>query len=199
MDDVFQILIYALIIISFLSSLFKKKKPVKSQGTSPQQPQRYMQKETETEVSTESGKNYDYDLMKEFENFFKVEGEKESEPSLEKSTPPESIQPSLERSTPIEIEQRKKDLEKSWHQKTESEHRYTNIWERKKAEADKKTARINSDIEKQAAEFEKHLMVKGSTANQISRNIRERLLNPSALKDYIIISEIIGKPKALRN
>ena len=199
MDDVFQILIYALIIISFLSSLFKKKKPVKPMGTSPQQPQRYMQKETETEVSTESGKNYDYDLMKEFENFFKVEGEKESEHSLEKSTPPESIQPSLERSTPIEIEQRKKDLGKTFHQKTETEHRYTNIWERKKAEADKKTARINSDIEKQAAEFEKHLRVKGSTANQISRNIRERLLNPSALKDYIIISEIIGKPKALRN
>ena len=197
MDDVFQIIIYALIIISFLSSLFKKKKPVKPQGTSPQQPQRYMQKETE--VLTEPGKNYDYDLMKEFENFFKVEGEKESEHNLEKSTPSESIQPSLERFTPIEIEQRKKDLEKSWHQKTESEHRYTNIWERKKAETDKKTARINSDIEKQAAEFEKHLMVKGSTANQISRNIRERLRNPSALKDYIIISEIIGKPKALRN
>lgn len=199
MDDVFQIIIYALIIISFLSSLFKKKKPVKPQGTSPQQQQEYIQQDTEAEVSTEAGKNYDYDLMKEFENFFKVETEKESELTLEKSTLPESIQPSLERSTPIEIEQRKKDLGKTFHQKTESEHRYTNIWERKKAEVDKKTAKVDLDIEKQAAQFEKHLMVKGSTANQISRNIRERLRNPSALKDYIIISEIIGKPKALRN
>ena len=199
MDDVFQILIYALIIISFLSSFFRKKKPVKPQETSPQHQQSSIQSEVKTEVLTEAGKNYDYDLIKEFEKFFKVEVENESGPGLEKSVAPESIQPSLERLTPIEIQQRQKDLERDSNQPTESEHRFTNIWDRKKAEVEKKTARINSAIEKQAAIFEKLLQVKESSASKISKKIRERLSDPATLKDYIIISELMGKPKALRH
>jgi hypothetical protein len=202
MDDVFQILLYAIIIISFLSSLFKKKKPE-------QKPKEHTKERTsisfpyenskDVKIETESGSNYDVDIMKEFERFFKVETEKEATNELERSNETESTQPSLERSTPIEIQQRQKDLERSFNKPTESEHKYTNFWERKKSDLEKKTSKIDSSIEKQAAEFEKHLPVHEQAASEISKKIRARLKDPSTLKDYIIISELMGKPKALRH
>jgi hypothetical protein len=201
MDNLFEILIYAIIIISFLSSLFRKKKqPRKPQGTSQQNPYASApaEVEAETEIAADSSEKYDYDLMKEFERFFKVEGEKTEIPK-ENYRVVEPVTQTQDRSTPIEIQQRQKDLESSRHVKTESEQRYTNIWERKKKEVEKKTSRIDSAIEMQAAKFEKLLSSKGSSASQISRKIRQRLSDPSTLKEYIIISELIGKPKSLRH
>jgi hypothetical protein len=199
MDNFFEILIYAIIIISFLSSLFKKKKPVKPQGDKAQQEQGYVSLDKEVDVQAEKSESYDYDLMKEFERFFKIEEDKPSEQKKESVQATDTITPASERSTPIEIEQRKKDREITQRKPTQPVSRYSNIWEKRKADVEKKAARVDSAIEKQAAKFEKHLEVKGTVESKISRNIKERIKDPAALKNYIVISEILGKPKALRN
>jgi len=58
--------------------------------------------------------------------------------------------------------------------------------------------KLSPKIEKQASAYEESLERKESAATGITHNIKERLKNPSTLKEYIIISEIIGKPKALK-
>ena len=54
-------------------------------------------------------------------------------------------------------------------------------------------------FEKKMANFSMHyhLKKKETAASEISKEIRTRLKDPSSLKDYIIISEIMGKPKSL--
>jgi hypothetical protein len=51
-------------------------------------------------------------------------------------------------------------------------------------------------IEERAKEFEKQDIKRKDNYDWFSSNIRSKLKNPESLKDYIIISEILGKPKA---
>jgi len=50
--------------------------------------------------------------------------------------------------------------------------------------------------EERAKEFEKQLNKRQYSSDWFNKNIRNKLQNPESLKDYIIISEILGKPKA---
>lgn len=50
--------------------------------------------------------------------------------------------------------------------------------------------------EERAREFEKQLNKKEYSSDWFNKNIRTKLRNPESLKDYIIISEILEKPKA---
>jgi hypothetical protein len=50
--------------------------------------------------------------------------------------------------------------------------------------------------EERAKEFEKQLNKKEYSSDWFNKNIRNKLQTPESLKDYIIISEILGKPKA---
>jgi hypothetical protein len=50
--------------------------------------------------------------------------------------------------------------------------------------------------EERAKEFERQLSIRAYDSSWFSKNIRVKLRNPESLKDYIIISEILGKPKA---
>ena len=85
----------------------------------------------------------------------------------------------------------------SWHEKTESEH-YVDVWERKKSEVKKIISSVDSSIEKKAAMFEASLDTKDLTYSSIALRVKSKMKNPSTLKEYIIFSEILGKPKALR-
>ena len=51
---------------------------------------------------------------------------------------------------------------------------------------------------KQAAKFEESLQSKETAPNQLAYFVKSKLGNPAALKEYIIFSEILSKPKALR-
>jgi hypothetical protein len=53
-----------------------------------------------------------------------------------------------------------------------------------------------SYIEERAKEFEKQVNKRKDDSDMFRMNIRNKLQNPESLKDYIIISEILGKPKA---
>jgi hypothetical protein len=50
--------------------------------------------------------------------------------------------------------------------------------------------------EERAKEFEKQLNKREYSSDWFNKSIRNKLQNPESLKDYIIISEILGKSKA---
>jgi len=185
MDNFFEILIYLVIIISFLSSIFKKKKQQQRPSRTPQQ-EEYPQ--ADVSIAQTQSKE-EYDVLREIEDFFKVGSEL---PGQKKTTvaKPEK---------PISIIQTKEQSKSdSWHSPTVSEHAYTDDWERKKAEVRQKTSRVDSGIEKQAAKFEESLVKVKPLSSEITSLIKTKIKTPSTLKEYIIFSEILGKPKALR-
>jgi hypothetical protein len=187
MDNIFEILIYGLIIISFLSGIFRKKDKKKRPPV--QRPQTQEPADREVTVAQTSPKE-DYDILKELEDFFKV-GEPEAETG--KTQP---IPSPVESTESVDFDEHVQSDE--WHQPTASEHRYTNIWKEKQKELFDRKSSIDSGVEEQAAKFEKQLKKKKTAASEISKKIRSKLQNPASLKDYIVISEIMAKPKAFR-
>ena len=194
MDNFFEVLIYLFIIISFLSSFFKKKKKIVSQL-----------KQSETQIAGQQSTSgvmdveesppvqsqpQDYDILKEFEDFFKV-----GPPGIESQIPTKTE--SFEKSD-VSNKEFKHVPEESFHTKTASEHTFVDPWDVKKSEIDKRKKSIDSTIEKKAAAFERHLKKPETSATRISRKIKENMKRPSTLKEYVIISEIMGKPKAFK-
>jgi hypothetical protein len=187
MEDFIQILIYLFIIISFLASMFKKKeKPGSNKPETVYKPSQQPKVETSTSSSEE------YDILKEIERMFKTEI-----PSKQK---PEDVRLDTE-TTPSQYEHVKTD---DWHQpsplehgKTISEHTAEN-WEDTRIKAEEKRKVIDQKILKQAEMFEKRMKQKVSYESYYTSSIYQKLKKPASLKEYIIISEIIGKPKALQ-
>ena len=191
MEDFFEIIIYLFIIISFISSFFKKKKKPQQKR---QVPDSQINKHEEIQlpvqkVESEVKEEVEINLMKEFEKFFQV-GEPQKE-TLKEHSDEEMYEGAKDRDGYKTVP------EKSFHRKTSSEHTFVDPWDKKKIETRKKVTRIDKSIEEQASKFEKHLQKKETAASEISKKIRKRLSDPSSLKDYIIISEIMGKPKSL--
>lgn len=173
MDDVFQIIIYLLIIISFIAPIFKKKDQQKKQ-----QQQRFpLQNDFEEPASNNTAvenKQQDYDVLKELENFFKVGNEEE--------TQQENF---IETKQEPDPQVRKSD--------------YQSIWDRKKAEVEKVVNVLDKKIENQAKQFEEQLAYQQvRQTNKLVLQLKNNIRNPSTLREYILFSEIIGKPKALR-
>ncbi len=194
MDNIFEILIYLFIIVTFLSSIFKKKKPI------PQKPESHVPQhreevdlsyspEMEIETSTAKSSSTDeYDVLKELEQFFKV-----GEPQPARKPKPQPVPQS------ILFEQKKKNAEESWRSKTESEHMYEDVWEKKKREIASKKKEIDSLTFSQVTKFEELTKEMKVCPSTFQRNIKEKIMRPASLKKYIIISEILGKPKALKH
>ena len=184
MDNVFEILIYVLIIISFLSSIFKKKKQ-QQQKPPAQRPQSDDYSQPKVEMP-QAEKREEYDIMRELEDFFKVGNEPTDSSRPEPQTQTESA-PSLE-------EHLKTD---SWHTQTKSEH-VVDQWEQKRSEVKKILGSVDSAIEKKAAMFEESLGKKEIAYSSLALAVKSKMKTPSILKEYIIFSEVLGKPKALR-
>jgi K+-sensing histidine kinase KdpD len=187
MDNIFEILIYVIIIVSFLSSIFKKRKQQQQQKPSEQQPQPSDYYQTEVSVPQTQSKE-EYDILSELEDFFKV-GNEPGKQQIPVPIPQEQSK----RMTHIEEQTRTE----SWQTPTLSEH-VADDWERKKEEVSKRVARVDSSVEKKAAMFEESLERKDSVYSSIVLSVKSKMKNPSTLKEYIIFSEILGKPKALR-
>lgn len=194
MDNFFEILIYLFIIVTFLSSIFKKKKPVpkKPEARVPQQREEvdisYSPEQEIQPTSVKSSSSDEYDILKELEQFFKV-GEPQQKPAPKP-------QPKI---PPTRVEQKKKTVEDSWRTRTDSEHKYEDIWEKKSRDVAQRQKDVDSLTSRQAAKFEEMLNVKKVYSTAFERNIKKRLKHPSSLKEYIVISEILGKPKALKH
>ena len=185
MDNFFEILIYLIIIISFVSSFIKKKQKAKQPAAKSPKLEEYSH--ADVSVSPSQPKE-EYDILKEIDDFFKVGSESTKQERTEvKPKEPESI-----------IQKEEHSKSESWHSPTASEHSYTNEWERKKEVVKKLISQVDTKIEKQAAKFEESLTKAKPLSVEIVASIKTRIHNPSTLKEYIIFSEILGKPKALR-
>ncbi len=190
MDDIFEVLIYLFIIISFISSFFKKKKKkLKQQVPGSQQNEHEQIQIPVQKAEPEVKEELKIDIMKEFEKFFQVGAPQKETPK--KHNDKEMYAGAKERDNYKVVP------EESFHKKTASEHTFVDPWDKKRTEINKKVAKVDKSIEEQASKFEEHLKKKKTAAGEISKKIRMRLKDPASLKDYIIISEIIGKPKSL--
>ncbi|MCH8035430.1 MAG: hypothetical protein IH950_16950 [Bacteroidetes bacterium] len=198
MDNLFEYLIYGFIIISFISSFFKKKKRLQKEPADQTLHQRT--DITEDKIidipPSQEPKAEEYDILKGIESFFDVEKPKQAETKVH--TDKEMYEGAKDRENYIPVP------EKSFHTLTASEHTFTETWDEKRKELEKREKRekreknLSPKIEKQASVYEESLIRKVSTATGIIKDIKERLKSPSTLKEYVIISEIMGKPKALK-
>lgn len=183
MDNFFEILIYLIIIISFLSSIFKKKKQQQQRPVPKPQKEEHAQAEV---TAAQTRPKEEYDILKEIEDFFKV-GDVSTEQKEHYSVAQPETVTSAGETTRAE----------SWHEETKSEH-IVDEWEHKKSEVKRIVESVDSGIEKKAALFEKSLDRKVSEYTALAELIGSKFKNPTTLKEYIIFSEILGKPKALR-
>ena len=192
MDNIFEYLIYGFIIISFINSLFKKKKPVpKKPPDQTSHPRIDLSENKFTDIPpSQKAKQEEYDILKEIEGFFNVGQPQKSETKVHNDNEVYEGAENRKKFVPVP--------EKSFHTKTISEHTFTNPWEVKRKKLEEQKKNLSPKIEEQASAYEESLMRKESAASKIIKDINVRLKNPSTLKEYVIISEIIGKPKALR-
>jgi hypothetical protein len=185
MDNVFEILIYLIIIISFLSSIFKKRQ--KPQQRPQQRPQRDNYEQQDVAVSETQSKE-DYDVLKEIEDFFKVGSEQYQQG---KRVPVE--RESLETDYRIEETPTTETLPT-----TSAAETFRNEIDKQREELKIKRAMVDSAVEEKAKQFEKLLATPVQPVKSVASTIKTKLSNPQNISEYIVFSEILGKPKALR-
>lgn len=174
MDNLINILVAAIIIYSFLAPLLKKKKagdpdPSSSSGSNPNRP---------VAKQKPSYQNMDLDIFTEIEEMM----------NRGKIPPVETV--------PQREEVIQKDSDE--HQATASEHRLED-WDK-----DLKSAHQKFKIsENERMNIERDLEKKFSAQRKVYYNpifarVRSSFLNKADFRNGFIISEILGKPKALR-
>lgn len=183
MEDLFKILVWLIIIISFFSSFFKKKK--KETPQKKKAPENYYGNENipQTHKETLEAESYNKnDIIKEIEKLFKVEAPAKIE------TKPET-----------HYDNQWHERTASEHEKTASEHTMQTDWDIEKKKIKVKKAKVSSKIEEEAKRFEKFLN-KNEEFDRLPLNtIKQKLAYPRSLKEFIVISEILGKPVSLRH
>jgi hypothetical protein len=182
MDNFFEILIYLIIIISFLSSFFKKKEPEKKTGGASPFPKDETSDYEETKIETKQSENYD--ILKEIENIFNEnmgiplpEPQQENKTVL-KQTKNENFQKVLDKN--YDKEDIRRESAESRAKRSRDEYK-----------------KMDENTLKQAEIFEELLRSK-SENRKTKHPIIEKLHNPQTLKEYILISEILGKPVAYK-
>lgn len=190
MDDYFQYLLFLFIIISLLSSFFKKKdKPESKPGTTPKPPVRPQPSSTQE----------NYDILNEIENMFKTPSPQPVKQPGKTAIKEKKYKPSEHTEDPEWHEENPEwhEEDPEWHEEDPSEHRLENWDERRKKAQKKLRQNLNQKILKETKMFEKTLTNKSQVVD-IRKNLIKKMKQPSTLKEYIIISEILGKPKAFQ-
>lgn len=201
MDDLFQYLIWGIIIFSFLSSFLKKKEPPK-QNPLPRAKQTDVVSQTKTISETErvaaSQKQDEYDILRELENMFKGN-----------LKIPEQPKPTQVESSDIYSSSRIKDadldlvVDKRMQRSVEdkqpigSRKTYDRNTSYKNIPVTKQVTKVDSKIEEGAKEFERVLASTRKRKAAITE-FNLKLKNPINVREYILFSEILGKPKALQ-
>ena len=182
MDDIFQILLYLVIIISFIAPIFRKKNQDKNSQQSSRQRFPLQDSNLEnpkTEIAATESKQTDYDVLKELENFFKVGSE-------EKTITTDELNLNFEE-------------QKAEPQSSTKPQGYQSIWDKKKAEVESVVKSLDKKIEDQAKQFQEEMAYqKNPLSNDFVLRLKKNIRKPATLKEYILMAEIIGKPKSLR-
>lgn len=188
MDNLLEYLFYFILIVSFLSSLFKKKEVPKTPPSTLPQPVERSKTDgfDEFEFSSDAPSKEDFDILSEIESIF----------NEELGTPKQKPKTKTKFDHYSYSEQSNKSLE------TESPN-YDNIdfETSKNLEAQSRFKRreifVDSNIEK-AAELFEQVLNNQRTKKQELHPLVKKIRNPKAIKDYILVAEILNKPLALR-
>lgn len=204
MDDFVKILIWVIIIFFWvLRPLLKKKEPEKR--TNYPKPKVESNNSSEPEIKEyKPGKVYqnqdDYDILKEIEKMFKNESEVPAESSKTTQGDPYDIyEPSEIKDVDLDLRVDKR-MQREVQDKSPIGSRKTyddDKLARKRAVELKKKFDVDVKTETEAKKFE--MVLAGLDSKIISYNkFRTKLKKPDTIKEYILFSEILGKPKALR-
>lgn len=185
MDNFFEILIYLIIIISFLSSFFKKKEPEKKPGSSlPVPPKERDTTLSSMETKSETGTAESYDILKEIENIFKE--------NMGIPTP----QPQEKNRTLTEQKEKEK-YEQAFETNYDKQDVRRISAESRAIKSRDAVKKLDEKTLREAEKFEE--LLKDSSESQRKKHpVVEKLKNPQSIKEYIIISEILGKPAAYK-
>lgn len=215
MDDYIQIIIYLFIIFAFLNSLFKKRDKEKT----PPRPSNSPGSETRNSASSsgyeQKAKQSEYDILKEIEGLFKGESGYADQRKMESEAEKAEMRrvPSSEHTKDKEwhtedSEWHSEDSEwhsenkewhsesEEWHEESTTEHELEKSWHT--ISAYKRAPEVDASIEKEAEKFERMLAERNKVVPYPFDDLRKKLYSPKTLQDYIVVSEIIGKPKYLR-
>jgi hypothetical protein len=215
MDNFFQILIYLVIIIAFLNSLFKKRDKDKTPPRPSNSPNPDNRNSYSSAGYERKGQQNSSDILKEIEGLFKGETSYTNEQKME-----QDIEKAEMRKVPVEEHVEDKEWhteDKQWHEENKEWHSEEKEWHSESAEwheetlSDhqmdqswhritpfKRTVKVDKTIEKEAERFEQLLAQKQDEENSAWRDLSKNLFSSSSLKEYIVFSEILGKPKYLR-
>ena len=204
MDDLFQYLIYGIIIISFLSSFFKKKEqPKQTPLPKVKQPDSISYQQTNTSVESEvaAKKNVKYDILREIENMIQGNLKIPEQPKQKQVDPYDIYQASEIKDKDLNLEVDKR-LQRSIQDQSPIGSRTTydekKTYDRKNVLSNQKPSRaIDPNIEAGAKEFERVLESTRKRKAAVTE-FNRKLKNPRTVREYILFSEILGKPKALR-
>jgi len=200
MDDIFKILIWGIIIFSFLRPLFKKKPtenktPATKSKVDGSEFDNVEIKEYESSVSSQ--KNDKYDILKEIENMFK--GDVQS--TQQQRTKPKQVDPyDVYESSEIKDKDLNLEIDPRMQRNVEDQKPigYRSTYDNRNLSTQLRQKRvIDSKTEAEAKNFEKVLagLDKRKSTNL---ELRRKINTPSSIKEYVIFSEILGKPKAMR-
>lgn len=203
MDDLFQYIIYGIIIFSFLSSFFKKKEPPKPPlpGTKPKDLIAYPKPQENIDLETVIKKQDEYDILRELENMFKGNVKIPEQPKPKQVDSNDIYQSHEIRDKDLDLVIDKR-MQRSVQDQSPIGSRLT-YDERKlpfnklSIDRQKKVRTVDDKIEAGALAFEKVLagpLKQRAAVTEFNRKLK----NPSTVREYILFSEILGKPKALR-
>ncbi len=200
MSDYFQIIIYLIIIFAFLNSLFKKKDKENTPPGTSNPPDNVRGSTRVSQGYDQPPKQAEYDIMKEIEGLFKGEidntGRRKMESDIEKAEM---------RKVPVEEHTEDKEWhtedsqwhteEEEWHEQSKKEHQLDKSWH---SITSYKKPVVDAAIEKEAERFERMLADRNKEVPYPFDDLRKKLYSPQSLKEFVVFSEILGKPKYLR-
>ena len=198
MDKFFEVLIYLFIIISFINSFLKKKKKKEQQNNRADEKPVYQEQTKGTDSGVKKEEPAGKDILGEIQTLFNPpinkpeEDNKESFGDLWKS---ESYKEHYQKDDYHEPTKSEHEMVPGEHSFTLSEHTPT-LSEHELFEVEKPkdidVNRLLNNLDDQSIDYQIRV------PNPLLLLLRNELKNKDSLKRYIVISEILGKPKALR-
>ncbi len=195
MDNFIEILIYLFIIVSFVNSFVKKKKK-KEEKDKADAMQKAQTETTEPVFEERQQEPAGKDILEEIQNLFKPPNEntgEEPKSAFEDLWKTESYDEHYEEAEYHKPTTTEHEVTVSEHMPTYSEHtisREKHSYEKEELPEESKMESLMEDHHQIACNDEQ--------SNSYIRILKNELKERDLLKKYVLISEILGKPKALR-
>ncbi|MDZ7763530.1 MAG: hypothetical protein U5K00_03770 [Melioribacteraceae bacterium] len=201
-SNLFEYLIIIFFIVTALQSMFGKKKKQRKQQEQREQQRRqesYPQRSTHSSTQKERGQESPKDIFEEMFGF-KLPDEKEKQTKTPSDRETEVLDPAKNNETTWRPEEEYEDsigIETVRYADTEDKKSYK--YQEKMAALERKAEKSKRMIDRLPAKMEV-VEVGGPTVEQkrLAERIKNTVRDPETLREYILVSELLNKPRALR-